>query len=607
MSTDAFHTHFGPEPSSSSFNPATIAAATEGRWKTSKKSKAGLGKLVEYLPEGIVDGEEAYKAKVIDTLMQQFTSLPSNASSPGGVDPLQDSVLSVVGEYKDLYLSRLGLAEREKVRDAVLLHAVNHVMKTRRRILKSNEKLAHEAAALSESKAKAKSIKLASANPTSLPAPVPIPSTASSSTPSTSSTSDPRDQGFTRPKILILLPFRSTALLWINALLSLFPADTQSQTENKARFLSEFSLPPNVSDRLVEKASEWPEDHVDMFKGNVDDNFRVGVKVTRKAVKLFGGFYGSDIVVGSPLGLRMSIEKEKSSDFLSSVEIVIADQLDAMSMQNWEHVQFIFSKLNALPDDAHGCDFSRVKPWYLDGQSKFLRQTVLLSAYETPEMRSLFNKSLTNIAGKVRTEGKYEGELVKIKRGVKQTFSRFESLDPNSEPDVRFDLFTTKFLPAILKSAVMSSNTIIVVPSYFDFVRVQGWMRKQSGMSFAAISEYSSNQEISRARTSFFKGSKSLLLITERFHFYRRYRLRGAKTFVFYQLPDHSVFYPELVSFAFLPSKDGEGEEVEVDEGEVSTRVLFSKWDWMKLERVVGSEDGAKMVAPGAESVFTFI
>lgn len=64
MSKDAFHTHFGPEPSSSSFNPGTIAAATEGRWKTSKRSKAGLGKLVEYVPEGVEEGKEAFKAKV---------------------------------------------------------------------------------------------------------------------------------------------------------------------------------------------------------------------------------------------------------------------------------------------------------------------------------------------------------------------------------------------------------------------------------------------------------------------------------------------------------------------------------------------------------------
>lgn len=64
--------------------------------------------------------------QIIDTLMQQFNTLPSTSK---GTDSLQESVLSVVGEYKDLYLSRLGLAEREKVRDVVLLHAVNHVMK----------------------------------------------------------------------------------------------------------------------------------------------------------------------------------------------------------------------------------------------------------------------------------------------------------------------------------------------------------------------------------------------------------------------------------------------------------------------------------------------
>ena len=75
-------------------------------------------------------------------------------------------------------------------------------------------------------------------------------------------------------------------------------------------------------DKLAEAApGAYPKDHVEMFKGNVDDSFRLGVKVTRKSVKLFSDFYSCDVIIASPLGLRMSIEKEKyvtqSSTFLS--------------------------------------------------------------------------------------------------------------------------------------------------------------------------------------------------------------------------------------------------------------------------------------------------
>lgn len=31
--------------------------------------------------------------------------------------------------------------------------------------------------------------------------------------------------------------------------------------------------------------------------------------------------------------------RRRNADFLSSIEIVIAEQLDVMLMQNWEHVQ----------------------------------------------------------------------------------------------------------------------------------------------------------------------------------------------------------------------------------------------------------------------------
>ena len=122
---------------------------------------------------------------------------------------------------------------------------------------------------------------------------------------------DVQDQGFTRPSVLILLPFRAFALRWVAALTSHTPPPS-FQIENHARFQAEYGLPPGAVDKLAEAApGVYPRDHVEMFKGNVDDSFRLGIKITRKSVKLFSEFYSCDVIIASPLGLRLSIEKEK--------------------------------------------------------------------------------------------------------------------------------------------------------------------------------------------------------------------------------------------------------------------------------------------------------
>lgn len=123
---------------------------------------------------------------------------------------------------------------------------------------------------------------------------------------------------------------------------------------------------------------------------------------------------------------------------------------------------------------------------------------------------------------------------------------------------------------------------------------------------------YSSNQDISRARQAFFAGNKSFLLVSERFHFFRRfafrarvpsvtgllifffvsfcrYKIRGIRNVIFYGPPDHPQFFTEFLSFPFLD--DG------VDASDVTCRVLYSKYDFFRMERIVGTKEAVAMVS----------
>ncbi|KIY53624.1 DUF1253-domain-containing protein [Fistulina hepatica ATCC 64428] len=457
-----------------------------------------------------------------------------------GQTQLQNDLLSALATRCDLYIPTLNLQAKPRLRETIAIHALNHVYKKRTRVLKNNERLVN--AAKSDVR-----------------------------------TEPMEDQGFTRPSVLILLPFRSFALDWFHALVT-HASGPKVQIENQARFLSEYGLPPGAEDKLASAPpGTYAEDHVEVLKGNTDDNFRVGVKITKKSMKMFADFYGCDIIMASPLGLRRSIEKEKHADYLSSIEVLVVDQLDVLAMQNWDHLKFIISHLNEMPKDDHDVDFSRIKPWYLDGNSRYLRQSILLSPYETPDTRALFN-NLHNVSGKIRTERRWSP--LEVPDGVFQDFIKFDCSNPMSEADKRFEYFSTQLFPSIIKSAVQSVQTAVFIPSSFDFVRVHNFFKK-SGTSFSVLSEYSSNQVISRARQAFFSGKTAFLLVTERFHFYRRYNIRGIRNLVFYGPPDHAQYYAEYLSYPFL--------DTGVDVADVSCRCLYSKYDWFALERIAGT------------------
>lgn len=65
------------------------------------------------------------------------------------------------------------------------------------------------------------------------------------------------------------------------------------------------------------------------------------------------------------------------------------------------------------------------------------------------------------------------------------------------------------------------SHTLIYIPSYFDYVRLRNYFKKED-LSYMPICEYTDKAGISRARQFFLKGRKQFLIFTERFHFYKR-------------------------------------------------------------------------------------
>ncbi|KAF6844771.1 U3 small nucleolar RNA-associated protein 25 [Colletotrichum musicola] len=558
--TDPFDNHFAT-PNEDVTTKKIKAIGTNG-W-TFKRTMSKVSKAVVTYPQ--LEGSDApaipSPITSLDSLRlkQKLRETATKKLSP--LDPLQQAIAPVVFNYNDVLFDNRNTKNSEGLRKLVCLHAVNHVFKTRDRVIKNNYKLAKEE----------------------------------------SSDLEFRDQGFTRPKVLFILPTRQSCLKMANTIEELCEPD---QRENRKRFEEAYT------DEEVKFGDDKPADFRDLFEGNDDDMFRIGMKFTRKTIKYFSQFYNSDILFASPLGLRMAIGSEEDKkkmdyDFLSSIEMVVVDQADAQLMQNWEHVEYIFEHMNLQPKDAHGCDFSRVRSWYLEDWSKYFRQTVVLSGFNTPELTELFRTQCHNWAGKVRFQADCPGVLQQLGVKARQTFSRFEAKAIDKEPDARFDYFVSAILPSLIKRAKDTSGTLVFIPSYLDFVRVRNYFATNpavAGLSFGTISEYAEVAEASRARSHFLTGRHKVLLYTERAHHFRRYALRGVQRVVMYGLPDNPVFYREIAGGYLARSE----QDLKLEPGQGTVRAMFSKYDVMRLERVVGTQRVGKMIQEKGDT-FDFV
>ncbi|EXL57032.1 hypothetical protein FOCG_04419 [Fusarium oxysporum f. sp. radicis-lycopersici 26381] len=556
--TDPFDVHFA-HPNDNTVSQR-VKSVQKNDWATKRALLHNMRATILY--PGSDTGSEIPKPIAgLEGLQLKQKLRETSSRKIGDFDALQRNLGPLIFNYNDVLFCDRTVQNSDSLRELACLHALNHVFKTRDRVIKNNYKLAKEGQ---------------------------------------DADLELRDQGFTRPKVLFLLPTRNSALRMVNMIRDICEPDQQ---ENRKRF------DDGYVDKEAKFGADRPADFKDLFEGSDDDMFRLGMKFTRKTIKYFAQFYNSDILFASPLGLRMAIGSEEDKkldfDFLSSVEMVIVDQADALLMQNWEHVEFIFEHMNLQPKDAHGCDFSRVRSWYLEDWAKYFRQTIIMSAFNTPELSELLRLHCHNWAGKVRLQPEYPGMLSQLGIKAKQTFSRFQSSSVDKDPDARFEYFTSAIVPSLAKRAKDATGTLIFIPSYLDFVRVRNYFATSSAVenvTFGAISEYADVPEASRARSHFLNGRHRVLLYTERAHHFRRYQFRGVQRVIFYGLPDNPIFYTEIAG-GYLSKSE---QDLRLEPGQGTVKVVFSKYDVMKLERIVGSKRVGKMIQDRGDT-FEFI
>uniref|UniRef100_A0AC34R6J8 U3 small nucleolar RNA-associated protein 25 homolog n=1 Tax=Panagrolaimus sp. JU765 TaxID=591449 RepID=A0AC34R6J8_9BILA len=423
---------------------------------------------------------------------------------PNGLTKQQDDLYQVVGRCMDL----CHVGDSKFYMPILAFHSLNHILKTREIIIHNNNELEKA---------------------------------ATNKTTTDELIESTRDQGLNRSKILFLSPMRKFAYEYVKNIMNLFFKKDQKQwVMSSKKFEEEFG------DNGYVPGENKKEDFRELMSGNIDDCFRLGIQVAKKTLKLYQKFPEADILVCSPVGLRMIISEQEGKgerDFLSSIEIVIVDRADVIIMQNWEHLINILEALNSVPKVVQ-TDISRVRQWSIRNLGKIYRQTLIFSELNFTELHALYNDFSKNYAG--------------------------------GQSDIRLEYFMKNIL------GTLEHGTMIFVSSYFDFVRLRNSLKKEDE-SFVQLHEYAEPRKINRARDLFRLNRKKLIIMTERFHYFKRYTIKGVKSIVFYQLPLNPHFYPELINES---SPDNQ----------LESKVIFSKIDLFRLQNIFGTSQAKELI-----------
>eukprot|EP01053_Blabericola_migrator_P003774 Blabericola_migrator_1__3773@NODE_2131_length_3228_cov_41_277760_g1350_i0_p1_GENE_NODE_2131_length_3228_cov_41_277760_g1350_i0NODE_2131_length_3228_cov_41_277760_g1350_i0_p1_ORF_typecomplete_len720_score125_01UTP25/PF06862_12/5_7e102DEAD/PF00270_29/2_2e05DEAD/PF00270_29/6_5e03Helicase_C/PF00271_31/0_031_NODE_2131_length_3228_cov_41_277760_g1350_i06702829 len=409
--------------------------------------------------------------------------------------------------------------------------------------------------------------------------------------------------GWTRPRILICVPTKFFALEWVEALLALLGP---SKVKNEERYVTElFSYDEDGKVDLDEHLGvhmlptdgkpKKPLDYVETFRGNNDDgDCFIPIRIEKNSVSLYErNVYYADVIVCTTLGLRTLIgskTEKMDTDYLSSIEMVVFDKAETMLMQNSDHLTRIISALNNNPRKIHkSLDIRRLRPCHhqeKEDLSQFLRQTIFLSTGRHLEIQNLLSNYSPNIRGCMRLWKKSPVYLAKeandmLGNHVYFMGTPFDGVGQSGSSLVTrlYDTFMKHFVHSKFHQRFSEDPFLIVVPSYLEVLEVSNLLKQgTTTATFKRLTENTKMKKLVSIRRQFHEGQIPILIATERFLFFRRLKITGAKHLVFLGPPRNPGIFIDLLN--------GLGRS------DHHTNILLMYWDpcvhMANMERIVG-------------------
>lgn len=248
-----------------------------------------------------------------------------------------------------------------------------------------------------------------------------------------------KDLGFTRPRIIILLPLKKHCFLILKKIVNIISEKGwNGGIGKKKKFLEEYSEENQLEDYFM--MGMGIEIRSSNNRSSNVNNFDANTCQFDKHIELFTPFNESDIIIASPIALKQSkIEKK----YFSSIEILLMDFSETFLYQNLEYLETLSEDINLFPLSSSDLnDIYRIKDNYkeeevninkvlLNNKSntlnsntstmkkynllKNLRQSIFVSNIKSLELESIFQLySGFNPSGKVIIKRKPLGVMKDI-------------------------------------------------------------------------------------------------------------------------------------------------------------------------------------------------